>query len=76
MPSRQCPARAGGRSPAARAGLRPEDLILDLDGTPVNGVDDIQRLMDGELIGKKVTVTAVRDGRTLPVALVPIELEL
>jgi serine protease Do len=63
-------------SPAARAGLRPEDLILDLDGTPVNGVDDIQRLMDDELIGKKVTVTAVRDGRTLPVALVPIELEL
>jgi S1-C subfamily serine protease len=63
-------------SPAARAGLRPEDLILGLDGTPVNGVDDIQRLMDGELIGKKVTVTAVRDGRTLPVALVPIELEL
>jgi S1-C subfamily serine protease len=65
-----------GGSPAARAGLRPEDLILDLDGTPVNGVDDIQRLMDGELIGKKVTVTAVRDGRALPVELVPIELQV
>jgi S1-C subfamily serine protease len=63
-------------SPAAHAGLRPEDLILDLDGTPVNGVDDLQRLMAGELIGKTVTVTAVRNGRTLPVDLVPIELEI
>jgi serine protease Do len=63
-------------SPAALAGLRPEDLILDFDGTPVNGVDDVQRLMAGELIGRTVTVTAVRDGRTLPIELVPIELEV
>src|ERR671918_78757 len=63
-------------SPAARAGLRAEDLILDFDGTAVNGVDDIQRLMAGELIGKTVTVTAVRDGRTVPIELVPIELEI
>ena len=63
-------------SPAALAGLRPEDLILDFDGTPVNGVDDVQRLMAGELIGKSVTATAVRDGRTIPVELVPIELQV
>jgi serine protease Do len=63
-------------SPAAQAGLRAEDLILDFDGTPVNGVDDLQRLMAGELIGRTVTVTAVRNGRTLPVELVPIELEI
>jgi serine protease Do len=63
-------------SPAARAGLRPEDLIVDLDGVPVEGVDDLQRLMAGELIGKTVTVTVVRDGRDFPVELVPVELEL
>jgi serine protease Do len=63
-------------SPAAGAGLRAEDLILDFDGTPVNGVDDIQRLMAGELIGQTVTVTAVRNGQTLPLELVPIELEI
>lgn len=63
-------------SPAAQAGLRAEDLILDFDGTPVNGVDDLQRLMAGELIGQTVTVTAVRNGQTLPVELVPIELEI
>jgi serine protease Do len=63
-------------SPAAQAGLRAEDLILDFDGTPVNGVDDLQRLMAGELIGQTVTVTAVRNGQTLPVELVPVELEI
>ena len=63
-------------SPADRAGLRPEDLIVDLDGVPVEGVDDLQRLMAGELIGKMVTVTVVRDGREFPVELVPVELEL
>jgi serine protease Do len=61
-------------SPADRGGLRPEDLIVDLDGIPVEGVDDLQRLMAGELIGKTVTVTVVRDGRTFPVELVPVEL--
>ena len=63
-------------SPAALGGLRPEDLIVDLDGVSVTGVDDIQRLMAGELIGRTVRVTAVREGRPLPLELVPVELEL
>jgi serine protease Do len=62
--------------PAAAAGLRPEDLVVELDGVPVEGVDDLQRLMVGELIGRSVKVTLVREGRTLPVELVPVELEL
>jgi serine protease Do len=63
-------------SPAAAGGLRPEDLIVDLDGVAVEGVDDLQRLMAGELIGRSVTVTAVRDGRAFPVELVPVELDV
>jgi serine protease Do len=63
-------------SPAAKAGLRPEDLIVDLDGTVVEGVDDLQRLMAGELIGAAVTATAVRDGRLFAVELVPVELDV
>ena len=37
-------------SPAARAGLRPEDLIVAVDGVPVRAVDDLQRLMGEERI--------------------------
>jgi serine protease Do len=61
-------------SPAATAGLRPEDLIVDVGGTPVEGVDDLQRLMAGELIGSRVPATVVREGVRLTVELVPVEL--
>ena len=62
-------------SPAAKAGLRPEDLIVDVAGAPVEGADDLQRLMTGELIGERVTATVVREGRASSVELVPVELE-
>jgi serine protease Do len=63
-------------SPAARAGLKAEDLVVDVDGTPVRGADDLQRLMVGELIGTAVTVTIFRDGELQPVEVVPVELEM
>jgi S1-C subfamily serine protease len=61
-------------SPAHRAGIRPEDLILDVDGVPVEGVDDLQRLMAGEAIGRSVPVRLYRDGRVLTLEVVPVEL--
>jgi serine protease Do len=66
----------GEGSPAAEASLRPEDLIVDLNGQPVEGVDDLQRLMAGELIGQKVVLTTVREGRLRSVELVPVELDV
>jgi serine protease Do len=63
-------------SPAAAAGLRPEDLIVDLNGQPVEGVDDLQRLMAGELIGEQVVLNTVRSGRLRSVELVPVELDV
>jgi serine protease Do len=62
-------------SPAAVAGLRPEDMIVAVDGTPVQHVEDLQRLMVGELIGCRVALTVVRGDRTLALTLVPIELD-
>ena len=63
-------------SPAAKAGLRPEDLIVAVGGTAVEGVDDLQRLMAGELIGERVTASVIRDGRVLELELVPVELKV
>jgi S1-C subfamily serine protease len=61
-------------SPAARAGLRPEDLIVELDGRPVGRVDDLQRLMVRDLIGRAVQARVLRRGDELEVELVPAEL--
>ena len=61
-------------SPADRAGLRPEDLIVEVGGSPVGGVDDLQRLMAGDLIGRTVSVRVLRRGDELEVELVPDEL--
>jgi S1-C subfamily serine protease len=61
-------------SPAARAGLRPEDLIVSVDGTPTATVDELQRLMVEELIGRAVEVRAVREGRVTSLRLIPDEM--
>ncbi|HEY6696341.1 MAG TPA: trypsin-like peptidase domain-containing protein [Solirubrobacteraceae bacterium] len=65
-----------GGSPADAAGLRAEDLIVGVDGLPVRGVDDLQRLMTEERIGAPVAVDVVRSGAALTVALVPRELDM
>jgi serine protease Do len=61
-------------SPAERAGLRSEDLIVAVDGAPVSGVDDLQRLMVAELIGREVRIAVVRGSRRLELTVVPTEL--
>src|SRR6266516_2529259 len=61
-------------SPAAQAGLRPEDLIVELNGVPVEAVGDIQRLMVGELIGSQVHARVLREGSERELDLVPVEL--
>jgi serine protease Do len=62
-------------SPAAEAGLRPEDLIVDVDGTPITGVADLQRMMTSERIGRRLQASVVRAERSFAVDLVPIELD-
>jgi S1-C subfamily serine protease len=61
-------------SPAERAGLRPEDMIVAIDDTPTASVDDVQRLMVAELIGRPVTARVVREGRVIELRLVPEEM--
>ena len=61
-------------SPADRAGLRAEDLIVALDGKSVSGVDELQRLMVADLIGRPVRVSVIRGGRRCELELVPDEL--
>jgi serine protease Do len=64
-----------GGSPAALAGIRNEDLIIDVDGVPVADAGDLQRLMVSERIGRPLTVRAFRGGELLELTVVPVELQ-
>ena len=60
--------------PADMAGIRSEDLIVKVDGVPIDDVNVLQRLMVADLIGKRVPVSVVRGSRLLELELRPAEL--
>jgi S1-C subfamily serine protease len=60
--------------PAQRAGLRPEDLIIEIDGQPVERADDVQRLMSEAAIGRPLSVRVLRGERWFDLELRPVEL--
>lgn len=61
-------------APAARAGVRPGDLIVAVDDQPVETMTELQRLLIGERIGASVTFTVARHERVFDVVVVPREL--
>jgi serine protease Do len=61
-------------SPAAEAGLRPGDVLLDVDGEPLADVGDLQRLMTGQRIGRELALRVDRGGQLLRLGIVPREL--
>jgi serine protease Do len=61
-------------SPAARAGIRAEDLVVAVGDEPVHGVNDLLRLMTGDRIDQRVELSTFRDGASRRVTLVPAEL--
>jgi serine protease Do len=63
-------------SPAHGAGLRAEDLIVEVDGVAVEQVNDLQRLMAGERIGCSATMQVIRSGEPISVEIVPAELSV
>jgi serine protease Do len=62
-------------SPAAGAGVLPSDILIAVDGTPVSDVADLQRLMTGERIDRRVPLTVLRAGRIVDLDATLRELE-
>ncbi|HEX8205182.1 MAG TPA: trypsin-like peptidase domain-containing protein [Solirubrobacteraceae bacterium] len=48
--------------PADRAGVRPGDIIVGVDGRPVKSTDDVSRLVDAKDPGDEVEVEVIRAG--------------
>jgi len=58
-------------SPGARAGLRPGDLVLALDGKPMENGRQFQVTLYRRFVGDVVTLEVMRDGETIkfPIAM-------
>jgi S1-C subfamily serine protease len=60
-------------SAGARAGLKPGDIIVGLDGEIVAGADDLVRALTGEKIGISVAFDVLRGTERLTISIVPQE---
>jgi serine protease Do len=58
-------------SPAAKAGLRVGDVVLDFDGRPLRRADDLIWLVTTTPAGKKVVLTVARAGKVSQVEVTP-----
>jgi S1-C subfamily serine protease len=61
-------------SPAQQAGLRPEDLVVEIGGRPVERADDVQKLMNDAAIGRPLPIRLFRGEQFVETELVPVEL--
>jgi len=55
--------RAERATPAARAGLRKDDLITTVDGQPITSSVQFNRIVASKLPGAKIAIKILRDGR-------------
>ncbi len=62
------------QGPAERAGVRPEDLIVELGGQAVQRADDIQELMNEAAIDQPLPVRLLRGDRFMELQIHPVEL--
>lgn len=58
-------------TPAAKAGLQEGDMIVALDGEPVEGMDVLHRLLSEERIGKVTRLTVLRGSKRLEFKVAP-----
>lgn len=60
--------RVSPDSPAAKAGIRPGDVIAEVDGEPVEGRDDVVRAIADKKAGDPVVMHVFRNRQSLVIA--------
>jgi S1-C subfamily serine protease len=58
-------------SPAQKAELIEGDVIVEFNNQPINGIDDLHRILTEDLIGKKAEVLIIRAGETMTLDITP-----
>ena len=61
-------------SPAERAGVRPQDIIVGFEDRPVRSNDDLLSMLDESAIGRDATLRVLRGGRERTLKVRPQEL--
>ncbi|MER3448027.1 MAG: serine protease [Candidatus Dadabacteria bacterium] len=60
-------------SPAERAGLLKEDVIVGFNNQPISSIDDLHRLLTEEQVGVKSTLSVIRRSEKMALDIVPEE---
>jgi S1-C subfamily serine protease len=56
---------------AGRAGVRPGDVIIGLDGEAITGIDDLHRVLTDDRIGRELPLDLLRERKKVTVAVRP-----
>ncbi len=59
--------------PAEHAGVRDGDIIVEYDGVPVTGIDDLHRLLTDQRVGVQAPLTIIRGTEQLRLNVTPAE---
>jgi len=60
--------------PAASAGVRVGDIVVELDGSAIEGVGDLQRSLIDDVIGRRIDLRVERNGESRSISVTPVEL--
>ena len=60
--------------PASRAGIKPGDMIVEIDGGKIASFTDMQRVVSMST-GRELQIVVERDGKRIPLKIVPISRE-
>jgi len=61
------------KSPAAIAGLREGDIIIEYGGATVSGIDELHKILTDEAVGQRQKVTVLRGTRKAEYEIIPLE---
>jgi len=60
-------------SPAIAAGIARDDIVVGIDSAPIANIDDLQRALGADAIGRELGVVVLRRDRKVALAAVPRE---